>query len=80
MLAPENLGADYAAEFNSLYPRLADEFNTSFIPFFLQDVALVPALNQPDGLHPNRAGIDVIVQNLMPELLVLLASRGEQKG
>ena len=80
MLAPENLGADYAAEFNPLYPRLADEFNTSFIPFFLQDVALVPALNQPDGLHPNRAGIDVIVQNLMPELLVLLASRGEQKG
>ena len=80
MLAPENLGADYAAEFNPLYPGLAAEFTTFFMPFFLQDVALVPALNQPDGLHPNSSGIDVIIQNLMPELLALLASVGEKKG
>ena len=79
MLAAENLGADYTQRFNAIYPRLADEFDTFFMPFFLQDVALDPALNQPDGLHPNSAGIDIIITNILPELELLLASLSAEK-
>ena len=80
MLAAENLGADYTQRFNAIYPRLADEFDTFFMPFFLQDVALDPAMNQPDGLHPNSAGIDMIITNILPELELMLASLSAEKG
>ena len=80
MLAAENLGADYTQRFNAIYPRLANEFDTFFMPFFLKDVALDPALNQPDGLHPNITGIDIIITNILPELELLLASLSAEKG
>ena len=73
MLAPANMGAEYQADFDALYPALAEEFDIIYMPFFLQDVALVPALNQSDGLHPNRAGVSVMVDNLMPYIETLLA-------
>lgn len=72
MLAPRNLGADYAAEFDGLYPELAQEFDTLFYPFFLEGVALDPALNQPDGIHPNAQGVAVIVQKILPSVEALL--------
>jgi len=79
MYAPRNLGADYAEEFDAVYPTLAAEFGTLFYPFLLQDVALQPALNQADGIHPNAAGVGVIVAGLLPlaeELLLRAAARG----
>jgi acyl-CoA thioesterase-1 len=72
MYAPRNLGQDYAAEFDSLYPRLAEAYGVLFYPFLLQGVALEPALNQPDGIHPNAAGVAVIVAGLLPEAEALL--------
>ena len=42
-------------------------------PFFLQDVATIPALNQPDGLHPNPDGVKLIVARLLPLVEKLLA-------
>ncbi|MGF1456622.1 MAG: arylesterase [Alphaproteobacteria bacterium] len=66
MLAPRNLGPDYAAEFDALYPRLAAEFGVVFYPFFLEGVAREAALNQPDGIHPNRAGVERIVDRILP--------------
>ncbi len=73
MVAPHNLGADYAAEFDSLYPELAEQFDATLYPFFLDGVALDPALNQQDGIHPNAAGVAVIVERILPAVETLLA-------
>jgi len=66
MLAPPNLGREYAAAFDTLFPRLAARHGVVFYPFFLEGVAAVRSLNQPDGIHPNRAGVDQIVMRLLP--------------
>jgi acyl-CoA thioesterase-1 len=68
MLAPRNLGADYAADFDAVFPRLAEKHGLAFYPFLLDGVALDPALNQADGIHPNAAGVEVIAARLAPRL------------
>jgi len=72
MRAPRNLGDDYAAEFDAVFPRLAEKHGVAFYPFFLDGVALDPALNQADGIHPNAAGVAVIVERILPALEPLL--------
>jgi acyl-CoA thioesterase-1 len=56
MQLPENLGPDYRARFTAIYPRLAREHRVPLLPFLLEGVAMDPALNQPDGIHPNAEG------------------------
>lgn len=73
MKAPRNLGADYAAKFDSIYPALAAAYPVVFYPFFLEGVATDPKLNQPDGMHPNAAGVDVVVQRILPQVEELIA-------
>ena len=72
MQAPPNFGADYAAEFDRIYPALATRHDILLYPFFLDGVALMPDLNQPDGMHPNIAGIDVITDKIMPKVKQLI--------
>ena len=76
MRAPRNLGQDYAAEFDAVFPRLAEKHGVAFYPFFLDGVALEPALNQADGIHPNAAGVAVIVERILPALEPLLREAG----
>ena len=66
MMAPPNMGADYAAEFDGIYQRLADKYDVAFYPFFLDGVAAEPTLNQDDGMHPNPEGVAVIVERILP--------------
>jgi acyl-CoA thioesterase I len=66
MLAPPNLGADYAQKFEGMYQRLASREGVIFYPFFLDGVAGVPALNQSDGIHPTAEGVDVVVGRMLP--------------
>ena len=73
MLASPNMGADYVAAFNPIFPALARVHDTPLYPFFLDGVAGRPALIQPDGLHPNAAGIDVIVGKVAPAVTAALA-------
>jgi acyl-CoA thioesterase-1 len=72
MLAPPNLGPEFGAEYNALFPRLAERHKVTFYPFFLDGVARVPDLNQSDGLHPTAAGVDVIVERILPALLKVI--------
>ena len=72
MLAPVNLGLAYRQQFDLIYPELADKFDASFYPFFLHGVALNPKFNQPDGLHPNKAGVAVITNSVLPAVLSVL--------
>ena len=76
MLAPPNLGREYAEEFNVVFPRLAEKHKVPFYPFFLDGVAADPALNQPDGMHPNAKGISVIVERILPQVLKVLDETG----
>ena len=73
MLAPRNLGSDYTAKFDAIYPALAANHRVLFYPFFLEGVAGDPQLNQGDGLHPTAAGVDVIVKNILPKVEELIA-------
>lgn len=73
MLAPPNLGREYGDEFNAIYPRLAEENAIPLYPFFLEGVAAQPELNQDDGIHPNAAGVDVVVRSILEPVRRLLA-------
>ena len=66
MLAPPNLGREYGDAFNAVFPRLAERHKAILHPFLLEGVAARPHLNQADGIHPNEAGVDVMVRNIMP--------------
>lgn len=55
-----NLGADYRARFEAVYPRVAETAGIALLPFPLQEVAGVPALNQEDGIHPNAEGTEKV--------------------
>ena len=72
MRAPPNLGAQYASQFNAVFPRLAAKHDAIFYPFFLDGVAAVPALNQNDAIHPNAKGVEEIVRRIVPYVLKLL--------
>ena len=72
MLAPPNLGKEYGKEFNQIYTRLADEFNSQLYPFFLDGVVNKPHLNQPDGIHPNEAGVEEIIKRMLPMVTDLI--------
>jgi acyl-CoA thioesterase I len=72
MKAPPNLGADYVAAFDGLYPRLAEKYQALLYPFYLDGVAADPALNQADGIHPNAKGVDIIVSKLTAKVEELL--------
>ena len=80
MLAPRSLGADYAAEFDAVFPRLAAKHDVMLYPFFLDGVAARPTLNQQDGIHPNAAGVAIIVEGILPYVLRLIDLAGESAG
>jgi acyl-CoA thioesterase-1 len=73
MLAPPNLGPDYDQAFRAVFDRLGRRPGVLFDPFFLQDVAADPNLNQDDHIHPNPAGVKKIVARLLPLVERLLA-------
>ncbi len=74
MLAPPNLGRDYTEAFAGVFRTLADRHGVPLYPFLLDGVAAIPQLNQPDGIHPNPQGVDVLVERILPQVRQLLAS------
>ncbi len=72
MQAPRNLGPEFAAQFDPIYPTLAKQFGVALYPFVLDGVALNPKLNQADGIHPNPAGVAIIVERIFPYVLKLV--------
>ncbi len=72
MRAPRNLGPEYGAQFDPIYPKLARKYDIALYPFVLDGVALNPKLNQPDGMHPNPAGVKIIVGRLLPYVKKLI--------
>jgi len=75
MRAPPNWGADYQHEFKRIYPELARAHGVTLYPFFLEGVAMDPKLNQPDGLHPNEAGVAALVDRITPYIVRLIGGQ-----
>jgi acyl-CoA thioesterase I len=68
MLAPPNMGADYRAKFDPVYPALAKKYGARLVPFFLQPVLGKASLIQQDHLHPNETGVEEIVAATVGEV------------
>lgn len=66
---------EYLREFVAVFPELAEEHDVALVPFFLEGVAGVEGLMQPDGKHPNAEGARVLAENVFEHLEPLL-SRG----
>ncbi len=80
MLAPPNLGSQYGAAFNGIFPQISRQFGVPLYPFFLDGVAAQPALLQNDGMHPKAEGIDVIARNITPYVLWALKAGPKPPG
>lgn len=78
MRAAPNLGGEYARGFESIFDDLARKYDVVFYPFFLDGVATQAKLALRDGLHPNPAGVDVIVTGIMPKVEELIARLGNK--
>ena len=59
--------------FNAIYPDLATRYDAILYPFFLAGVVTDQKLNQRDGLHPTAAGVDIIVNRILPKVEELIA-------
>jgi acyl-CoA thioesterase-1 len=78
MRAAPNLGPEYVRTFDSIYPDLAAKYGAPLYSFFLDGVAANLSLTQSDGMHPNAAGVGVIVGRILPkveELIVRVRSQ-----
>jgi acyl-CoA thioesterase-1 len=79
MIAPGNYGPDYKAAFDAIYPDLAAAHGARLASPFLAPILALPDRNaalqdymQPDALHPNPAGVALVVETLGPEVLALI--------
>lgn len=68
MQAPPNWGEQYQRDFDRIFPELAHAHDLPLSKFFLEGVATIPDMNQPDGVHPNERGVAVIVDHVAPLL------------
>lgn len=80
MRAAPNLGADYAAKFDSIYPELAKKYDTLIYPFFLDGVAGKPDLNLNDGIHPTAKGVSLVVERILPVVESLIERVKKRRG
>lgn len=75
MQIPPNLGPEYTTNFRNLFPELAEKNEVHLIPFFLEDVAGNPELNQRDGIHPTAEGYKIVAENVWNVLEPIIADK-----
>lgn len=74
MQVPPNMGADYAKQFNAIFPALAKRNQAALIPFILDGVGGERDLNLADGIHPNAKGHERVAANVWKVLEPVLRS------
>ena len=74
MMVPPNMGPNYSQQFVQIFGRLAKKNDALLIPFLLDGVAGNPELNQPDGIHPNVKGHEIVAETVYEQLVKLFAS------
>ena len=77
---PPNYGPDYVKPFTAMFPDLAKEHRVKLLPFLLIHVYQSPEMMQPDGIHPNGAGNEVVAKDVFDLIRPLLTrERGNKK-
>jgi acyl-CoA thioesterase-1 len=72
MMAPPNLGPEYRAQFDAIWPDLANRYHAGLYPFILNGVLGKPALMQADGVHPNVRGVQIVADRVVPAVSAAL--------
>jgi acyl-CoA thioesterase-1 len=72
MMVPPNMGKEYTTQFKTIYPELSKKNQATLIPFLLDGVGGDEKLNQPDGIHPNAQGHQIIADKITPVFEKLL--------
>ena len=79
IMAPPNMGDDYASRFNPIFPKLAEKYNLPLYPFFLDGVVTDDALKLDDKMHPNTKGVAMMVEKSLPAVESFITTIGAQK-
>jgi len=80
MRAPPNLGADFVAQFDAIYPALSQRYDAELVPFFLEAVYDQPELIQPDRVHPTAEGVEALVAATLDEVVAALPDPDARDG
>ncbi|MBI5781821.1 MAG: arylesterase [Rhodocyclales bacterium] len=80
MRLPPNLGPEYTAEFEAVYPRLAARYPVHFVPFLLEAIALDPDAFQEDGLHPVQEAVPKLLETVWPAIAAALQEVQKKHG
>lgn len=72
MRAPPNYGPEFQQAFDAIYPELAQEYDATLVPFWLESIYRDPSLFQADRIHPTAAGIDALVAATTDEVAAAL--------
>jgi acyl-CoA thioesterase-1 len=75
MYAPTNSGAEYGRASREIFPALAKQYELPLIPFFLDRVAGIEHLNQPDGIHPTAEGTRIVAETVYQHLKPMLEKK-----
>lgn len=75
MQSPPNMGAEFVEQFNGLYPSLARQYDTQFIPFWVESLVDRPDLIQPDRIHPTADGIEELVRATLEAVIEALPDK-----
>ncbi|WP_144578218.1 arylesterase [Agrobacterium sp. DE0009] len=79
IMAPPNMGDDYAKRFNPIFQRLAQKYSLPLYPFFLDGVVTDDALKLDDKMHPNTKGVAMMVEKSLPAVESFINTIGAQK-
>lgn len=79
IMAPPNMGNDYAKRFNPIYENLAQKHGLPLYPFFLDGVVLDQKLQLEDRMHPNTQGVALMVEKSLPTVEAFVKTISEQK-
>jgi acyl-CoA thioesterase-1 len=70
---PRNYGQRYIEQFEAAFRDVATRYETPWIEFFMEGVALNEELMQDDGIHPNAAAQPRLLDNAWPIIVEALA-------
>jgi len=76
MLSAPNMGQQQEKKFNAIYPRLARKFDIPFYPFFLDSIMAKRQMLLDDGMHPNKNGVQIMVECFLPAVEKVLGTLG----
>jgi acyl-CoA thioesterase I len=80
MTLPPNYGSDYVRPFTAMFPELAKEYHVKLLPFLLVHVYQNPGMMQPDGIHPNGSGNEVVAEDVFASISPLLTRDRARKS